>query len=97
MFAFTGKGNVSEGAREIFELLPHKWIRSEELDEIKSMKGPHDCVYGILVEQGDMVKLKSETMEEHLARKVRLGARMGNLMCGANPFAIRFAHLIADP
>ena len=69
VFAFTGKGNVAEGAREVFELLPHKWIRRDELDELKKSEGPHDCVYGILVEQGDMVKLKSETMEEHLARK----------------------------
>lgn len=68
VFAFTGKGNVAEGAREIFELLPHKWVRREELDELKKSKGPHECVYGILVEQGDMVKLKSETMEE-----VRIG------------------------
>ena len=57
VFAFTGTnpdGNVCTGAREIFELLPHKYVAVEDLPELKMQKGPHSCVYGVLVKQQDM-------------------------------------------
>jgi alpha-aminoadipic semialdehyde synthase len=56
VFAFTGRGNVTKGALEIFTLLPHKFINLHEAKEIKSMAGPHNCVYGLMVEQKDMVR-----------------------------------------
>jgi alpha-aminoadipic semialdehyde synthase len=31
VFAFTGNGNVSQGAQEIFNLFPHEYIEPSEL------------------------------------------------------------------
>ena len=31
VFAFTGNGNVSKGAQEMFKLLPHEYIDASEL------------------------------------------------------------------
>jgi alpha-aminoadipic semialdehyde synthase len=56
VFAFTGKGNVTKGALEIFQLLPHKIITLEEAKEIKSKSGPHKCLYGLIVDQDHIVK-----------------------------------------
>ena len=56
VFAFTGKGNVTRGSLEIFKLLPHKMITLEEARSIKATPGPHKCLYGLLVEQEDMVQ-----------------------------------------
>jgi alpha-aminoadipic semialdehyde synthase len=64
VFAFTGKGNVTKGALEIFKLLPHKMITLEEAKEVKKTPGPHNCVYGVMVEQEDIVKRKSSFPEE---------------------------------
>ena len=44
VFAFTGNGNVTNGALEIFKLLPHKMISLEEAKELKNSPGPHNCV-----------------------------------------------------
>eukprot|EP01101_Sappina_pedata_P003285 TRINITY_DN1351_c0_g2_i1.p1 TRINITY_DN1351_c0_g2~~TRINITY_DN1351_c0_g2_i1.p1 ORF type:complete len:927 (-),score=420.65 TRINITY_DN1351_c0_g2_i1:79-2859(-) len=33
-FVFTGTGAVSQGALEIFKLLPHKWVTAEELKHL---------------------------------------------------------------
>lgn len=63
VFAFTGYGKVTKGALEIFRLLPHKFINLQEATEIKSISGPHNCVYGLLVEQKDMVR-KSSSADE---------------------------------
>lgn len=38
VFVFTGTGNVSRGAQEIFQLLPHEFVSVEQLPEI--MKNP---------------------------------------------------------
>ena len=56
VFAFTGSGNVTKGALEIFKLLPHKMITLEEAREIKNTLGPHQCLYGVMVEQKDIVR-----------------------------------------
>ncbi|KAL7543132.1 hypothetical protein ACHAXR_012453 [Thalassiosira sp. AJA248-18] len=64
VFAFTGKGNVTKGALEIFRLLPHKMITLEEAKSIKSTPGPHNCVYGVMVEQNDLVKKTGGQEEE---------------------------------
>jgi hypothetical protein len=36
VFGFTGSGNVSNGAREIFELLPHEYVPASALASITS-------------------------------------------------------------
>jgi len=69
VFAFTGGGNVARGAREIFELLPHKYVKVSELEELKKVPGPHTCVYGVLVEQEDMVKLKASASSDEKIEK----------------------------
>lgn len=60
VFAFTGSGNVNKGNREIFELLPHIYINSNELktlkDDIRKGKRPNNVVYGVLTTVNDMVK-----------------------------------------
>ena len=61
VFAFTGTGNVTKGALEVFRLLPHKMISLDEAKAIKNTPGPHKCVYGVMVEQKDLVcKPKSD-------------------------------------
>jgi alpha-aminoadipic semialdehyde synthase len=37
VFAFTGNGNMTGGAREIFDLLPMEMITKEQLQEMRSM------------------------------------------------------------
>lgn len=64
VFVFTGKGNVTKGALEIFKLIPHKMITLEEAKEIKKTPGPHHCVYGVMVEQEDIVRRKSSFPKE---------------------------------
>jgi alpha-aminoadipic semialdehyde synthase len=58
VFVFTGKGNVTKGALEIFQLLPHKMITLEDAKELRKIPGPHHCVYGVMVEQKDIVRMK---------------------------------------
>lgn len=52
-FVFTGTGNVSQGARDIFELLPHKYVTAAELATLPP--NPH-IVYGCVVTAEDMVE-----------------------------------------
>jgi alpha-aminoadipic semialdehyde synthase len=56
-FVFTGSGNVSNGARRMFELLPHKWVTVEELAKI-SPNEEHRCVYGAIVKAEHYAKRK---------------------------------------
>jgi alpha-aminoadipic semialdehyde synthase len=63
VFAFTGNGNVTKGALEIFQLLPHKMISFEEARALKDQSGPHHCVYGVMVQQKDIVKKIRDTGE----------------------------------
>ncbi|GJM87063.1 hypothetical protein PR202_ga02981 [Eleusine coracana subsp. coracana] len=37
VFIFTGDGNVSQGAQEIFKLLPHTFVEAEKLPEISAV------------------------------------------------------------
>lgn len=60
VFAFTGNGNVTKGALDIFKLLPHKMITLEEARALKSQPGPHHVVYGLMVHQKDIVKKTSD-------------------------------------
>jgi len=52
-FAFTGNGNVSRGAQEIFEELPHEWVAPEDLGSLPRNK---NVVYGSIVEAEHMVQ-----------------------------------------
>uniref|UniRef100_A0A0D3DHF4 Alanine dehydrogenase/pyridine nucleotide transhydrogenase N-terminal domain-containing protein n=1 Tax=Brassica oleracea var. oleracea TaxID=109376 RepID=A0A0D3DHF4_BRAOL len=66
VFVFTGTGNVSLGAQEIFKLLPHTFVEPSNLPELfvkdkgmgqtgKSTKRVHQ-VYGCIITSQDMVE-----------------------------------------
>lgn len=65
VFGFTGNGNVSQGAQQIFSLLPHEFIRPDELpylaDMIKSGKKRPNKIYGVLFSQEHLVRKKDGT------------------------------------
>ena len=57
-FVFTGDGNVSRGAQEIFALLPHEWVTPAELKALgdgTKAADPHK-LYGCVVDAPDMVR-----------------------------------------
>ncbi|CAM0943629.1 unnamed protein product [Alopecurus aequalis] len=67
VFVFTGSGNVSQGAQEIFKLLPHTFVDADKLPEISAGKSlsPHYQstrrafqLYGCVVTSRDMVSPK---------------------------------------
>lgn len=67
IFVFTGTGNVSQGAQEIFKLLPHTFVGAEKLPEISAGKSlsPHYQstrrafqLYGCVITSRDMVSPK---------------------------------------
>ena len=64
IFAFTGNGNVTKGARELFELLPHEYITPQELprvrDEVEKGVRSDRKVYGVCVGLEDMVRLRGK-------------------------------------
>src|SRR5690606_2385859 len=59
IFAFTGSGNVSQGAQEIFNLLPHEYVQPSELPQLrkdlKEGKRPLNKLYATVVKPKDMV------------------------------------------
>ncbi|KAL0308366.1 UNVERIFIED_CONTAM: Alpha-aminoadipic semialdehyde synthase [Sesamum radiatum] len=68
VFVFTGSGNVSQGAREIFKLLPHTFVDPSGLPGLFEMARDHTLVgqttkrvfqvYGCVVTSEDMVEHK---------------------------------------
>ncbi|KAK9131564.1 hypothetical protein Sjap_012051 [Stephania japonica] len=70
LFVFTGSGNVSQGAQEIFRLLPHAFVDAGRLSELSGL-GEHAQhvrsskrvfhVYGCVVTCKDMVEPKDPT------------------------------------
>ncbi|XP_077981815.1 alpha-aminoadipic semialdehyde synthase, mitochondrial-like [Glandiceps talaboti] len=56
-FVFTGAGNVSQGAQEIFKELPHKFVRPADLEYVAKY-GDHKTMYATVID-----------MEDHLYRK----------------------------
>ncbi|PKA52944.1 Alpha-aminoadipic semialdehyde synthase [Apostasia shenzhenica] len=67
VFVFTGNGNVSQGAQEIFKLLPHTFIGASKIPEIVKQDGdpPQQSrlrrafqVYGCVVTCKDFVESK---------------------------------------
>ncbi len=66
IIAFTGgEGNVAKGAKEIFELLPHKYVSVEELpglrDAVKKGLRPNNVLYGVDTTAIHMVKETNST------------------------------------
>jgi alpha-aminoadipic semialdehyde synthase len=65
VFGFTGNGNVSKGAQEIFQLLPHEFITPEELpllaEMIQTGKKRANKIYGVVFSQEHLVKSKDGT------------------------------------
>eukprot|EP00658_Telonema_sp_P-2_P023046 TRINITY_DN1922_c0_g2_i2.p1 TRINITY_DN1922_c0_g2~~TRINITY_DN1922_c0_g2_i2.p1 ORF type:complete len:604 (-),score=184.90 TRINITY_DN1922_c0_g2_i2:138-1949(-) len=59
-FVFTGNGNVSRGAQEVFKHAPHEMISPSELGSVD--RDPYK-LYGCVVEEEFMVKPKVETGE----------------------------------
>uniref|UniRef100_A0A023GM86 Putative lysine-ketoglutarate reductase/saccharopine dehydrogenase n=1 Tax=Amblyomma triste TaxID=251400 RepID=A0A023GM86_AMBTT len=51
-FVFTGSGNVSQGAQDIFESLPCEWVDPKDLPEV-SEQGAISKVYGAVVSRDD--------------------------------------------
>ncbi|EPS62960.1 hypothetical protein M569_11828, partial [Genlisea aurea] len=66
VFVFTGTGNVSQGAQEIFKLLPHTFVEPSELPELFHKATSHSPlrktskrafqVYGCVVTSQDIVE-----------------------------------------
>jgi len=44
VFVFTGDGNVSKGAQEVFQQLPHKYITPAELKQMFASKSEPRCL-----------------------------------------------------
>ena len=60
VFGFTGYGNVSKGAQEIFDLIPHKQITPDELLNTELDKNK---IYKVVFEEKDLVELKEADSE----------------------------------
>jgi len=62
---FAGYGNVSQGAQEVFDELPHKEIEPGELEEFKK-KGKHKKteLYKVVFKEEHIVELKEEFFSE---------------------------------
>jgi alpha-aminoadipic semialdehyde synthase len=54
VFCFTGNGNVTKGALEIFKLLPHEFVAPEDLPKLAG-RADRFKVYGCMVTAKDMV------------------------------------------
>jgi alpha-aminoadipic semialdehyde synthase len=53
---FSGYGNVSQGAQEIFDILPHKELAAEELIAEKNFLDKANVLYKTVFKEGDMVE-----------------------------------------
>lgn len=64
---FAGYGHVSQGAQEIYDLLPVKTLQASQLDSfMKNGNYSNKCVYKVVFKESDMVIPKSETAEFEL-------------------------------
>ncbi|XP_059138929.1 alpha-aminoadipic semialdehyde synthase, mitochondrial-like [Physella acuta] len=72
-FVFTGSGNVSQGAQEVFQELPHEYIEPEHLPKV-AMQGSTSKLYACVVSREDHFKRKdggkfdAEEFEKHPER-----------------------------
>ena len=59
---FTGNGNVSKGAQEVFEQLPHEYIQAKDLPDLREriergeVEGWRNKMFGVVAESEDMVE-----------------------------------------
>ncbi len=61
VFGITGYGNVSKGAQEIFDLLPHETVEPKKLGEFFARKNfSKHKVYKTVFYEADMFRLKNE-------------------------------------
>ncbi len=59
VFGFAGYGNVSQGAQEIFDLLPYKIVSAEILDEnYENFSADNFIFYKVILKEEDLVKRK---------------------------------------
>lgn len=59
IFCFLGTGKTSNGAREMFDLLPHQEISVDELEEIYS-KGSRNKLYSLHIGREEIYRLKKD-------------------------------------
>ncbi|XP_077992464.1 alpha-aminoadipic semialdehyde synthase, mitochondrial-like [Glandiceps talaboti] len=59
-FVFTGSGNASQGAQEIFKELPHRFVPPAEL-EYAAKYGDHKTIYGTVINKKDHLFRKNGT------------------------------------
>eukprot|EP00730_Choanoeca_flexa_P003065 TRINITY_DN11276_c0_g1_i10.p1 TRINITY_DN11276_c0_g1~~TRINITY_DN11276_c0_g1_i10.p1 ORF type:complete len:896 (+),score=206.23 TRINITY_DN11276_c0_g1_i10:79-2766(+) len=67
IFGFTGAGNVTKGAVDIFQELPHEWIDVSDLD-IVAETGDRSVVYGVMFKRehlAEPIDPKSTFVKEH--------------------------------
>ena len=57
VFTFTGGGNVTNGALEIFKLLPHEFISPDDLPKLQNNFDNHK-VYGVICKTQNIVEHK---------------------------------------
>lgn len=57
VFAFTGSGNVTDGALEIFQELPHEFISVHDLPYVINSQD-NRTLYGVKLEREDLVQHK---------------------------------------
>lgn len=73
VFAFTGTGNVSGGAQEMFENLPHQYINLEDLkyleQDVQNGRKNSNKIYGIVLKPMDMVKHRSTIKKDYQDNK----------------------------
>ncbi len=59
VFGFAGYGNVSQGAQEIFDLLPYKTVSVDILDEnYENFSADNFVFYKVILKEEDLVKRK---------------------------------------
>lgn len=60
---FTGYGNVSKGAQEIFDLLPHETISADKLREEPASISANNKLFKVVFYEKDIVKAKEGSFE----------------------------------
>lgn len=59
VFGFAGYGNVSQGAQEVFDLLPYKIVSAEILDEnYENFSADNFIFYKVILKEEDLVRRK---------------------------------------
>eukprot|EP00045_Choanoeca_perplexa_P012464 m.136057 g.136057 ORF g.136057 m.136057 type:complete len:897 (+) comp16019_c0_seq2:103-2793(+) len=76
IFGFTGAGNVTQGAMDIFQELPHEYIDPADLDAVR-LTGDRNVVYGVVFKR------------EHLAEPIDPSSTFIKEHYDANPHLYR--------